>query len=161
MIALARRYRGFLLLALVVMLLAGPVSAQENLSVTVTTDKQTYALGQAIIISVSVQQFGAAVASVSIFYELRGPQNQAITSGFGITDSNGKYTKTATVANDFPLGSCTVYVSVSANGQTASATSAFQTIPEFNSGVGALLVQTFVLLIAIMAIKSRRRSRAA
>ena len=161
MIALAKQYDYCLLLVLALLLVPISTSGQENLSITVTTDKQSYALGQTILIAASVQQFGAPVASVSVFYELRGPQNQVVTNGFGITDSTGKYTRAVTVGNDFPLGSCTVYVSVSANGQTASATSAFQTIPEFTSSLGLVLVQAFVLLIAITAIASRRKKKVA
>lgn len=117
-----------------------------------TTDKQTYALGQTILIAVSVQQFGAPVASVVVFFELRGPQNQVITNGFGITDSAGKYMRQITIGNDFSLGSYSVIVKVSANGQDASATSAFQAIPEFSSDL--ILVQLFALFIAITMLRS-------
>jgi hypothetical protein len=143
------------------MLLLVPARGQSALSVTVTTDKQSYALGQTILIAISVQQFGAPVASVVVFYELRGPQNQAIANGFGITDSTGKCTIPVTVANNIPLGSYTVFVSVSANGQTASASSAFQTVPEFTSSLGLMMAQTFALLIAIIMLTLCRRRKPA
>jgi hypothetical protein len=147
-----------LLFVLALILLPVLTSGQETLSVTVTTDKQSYALGQTILIAISVQQFGAPVASVVVFYELRGPQNQVITNGFGITDSTGKYMRQITVGNDFPLGSYTVNVKVSANGQDASATSAFQTIPEFT--LGPLLIQLFSFLITITVLRSYRKRKA-
>ena len=143
-----------LLFVLVFMLLPVPAHGQVTLTVTVTTDKQSYSLGQTILIAISVQQSGAPVVSVEVFYELRGPQNQVIANGFGITDSTGKCMRQVTVENDFPLGSYIVYVSVSANGQTAYATSAFQTIPEFTSGLGLVLVQAFAFLIAITMLRS-------
>lgn len=149
----------YLLFVLALILLPAPTNGQENLSVTVTTDKQSYALGQTILMIISVRQFGAPVVSVAVFYELLGPQNQVITNGFGITDSTGKYTKQVTVGNDFPLGSYTVYVNVSANGQTTSATSAFQTIPEFTSDPGLVLIQAFVFLIAITILTSCRKRK--
>jgi hypothetical protein len=151
--ALGKQYLCLLFL-LALILLPVPASGQETLSVTVTTDKQTYALGQTILIAITVQQFGGPVASVVVFYEVRGPQNLVITNGFGITDSTGKCTREVTVENSFPLGSYTVSVTVSANGQTASATSAFQTIPEFTSGLGLVLVQAFAFLIAITMMRS-------
>jgi hypothetical protein len=157
---LAKQYL-FLLFLLALILLPVPTSGQENLSVTVTTDKQSYALGQTILIAISVQQFGAPVASVVVFYELRGPQNLVVANGFGITDSTGKCTREITVENSFPLGSYTVSVTVSANGQTASATSAFQTIPEFTSGLGLMLVQAFAFLIAMIMIRSGAKRKSA
>jgi hypothetical protein len=147
-----------LLFVLALMLLAVPTRAQENLTVTVTTDKQSYSLGQTILIAISVQQFNAPVASVVVHYELHGPQNQVITNGFGITDSTGKYMRQVTVGNDYPLGSYTVDASVSANGQTASASSAFQTIPEFTSSSGLVLVQALAFLIAITVLASYPRT---
>jgi Tfp pilus assembly protein PilZ len=149
------------LFVLVLMLLAVPTSAQENLTVTVTTDKQSYSLGQTILIAVSVQQFNAPVASVVVYYELRGPQNQVITNGFGITDSTGKYVRQVTVGNDFSLGSYTADVKVSANGQTASASSAFQTIPEFTSSSGLVLIQALAFLIAVTVLTAYRRTNSA
>ncbi len=147
--------RQFLLLLIVaLMLLPTLTRGQENLSITVTTDKQTYAFGQIIFISILVQQSGAPAASVVVFYKLVGPQNQLMTDGFGITDSTGKYVKIVTVGNDFPVGTYTAYASVSVNDQTASATSAFQTVPEFASGF--LFVQAVAFLIAI-ALLSRKR----
>jgi hypothetical protein len=141
-----------LLFVLALILLPVSTSGQETLTITVTTDQQSYALGQTILMAISVQQFGSPVASVAVFYELRGPQNQVITNGFGITDSTGKYAKQVTVENDFPLGAYTVYVSVSANGQTASATGAFRTIPEFTSGPVLLAF----LIIITMLISCRK-----
>lgn len=141
-----------LLVALTLILLPVSTTGQETLSVTVTTDKQTYALGQTILIAVSVQQFGAPVASVVVFFELRGPQNQVITNGFGITDSTGKYMRQIIIGNDFFLGSYSVIVKVSANGQDATATSAFQTVPEFSSDL--ILVQLFAFFIAITMLRS-------
>jgi len=149
----------YLLFVLAFVLLPLSASGQETLSVTVTTDKQSYSFGQTILIAISVQQFGAPVASVTVFYELRGPQNQVIANGFGITDSTGKCMKQVTVDNDFPLGSYIVYVSVSANGQTAYATSAFQTIPEFTSSLGLVLVQSLAFLIPIIMLRSRAKRK--
>ncbi len=130
-------------------------SGQQNLSITVTTDKQTYAVGQAIFISILVQQSGAPAASVVVFYKLVGPQNQLITEGFGITDSTGKYMKMVTVGNDFPVGSYTAFASVSVNDETASATCAFQTVPEFASGLW--LVQVVAFFIAITLLSRKRK----
>jgi hypothetical protein len=146
-----------LVVALTFILLPVSTSGQETLSVTVTTDKQTYALGQTILIAVSVQQFGAPVASVVVFFELRGPQNQVITNGFGITDSTGKYMRQIAIGNDFSLGSYSVIVKVSANGQDASATSAFQAVPEFSSDL--ILVQLLAFFIAITMLRSYRKRR--
>jgi hypothetical protein len=150
-----------LLFVMALILLPVSTSGQETLTITVTTDQQSYSLGQSILMAISVQQFGSPVASVAVFYELRGPQNQVITDGFGITDSTGKYAKQVTVENDFPLGAYTVYVSVSANGQTASATSAFRTIPEFTSGLGPVLLAfliTITMLISCRKWKSTQQS---
>jgi hypothetical protein len=147
----------YLCVLVALMLILFPVSTggQENLSIAVTTDKQTYALGQTILIAVSVQQFGAPVASVTVFYEVQGPQNQVITSGFGITDSTGKYMKQITIGNDLSVGSYTVTARVSANGQNASAISAFQTVPEFASDL--ILVQLFAFFSAIALLRSSRK----
>jgi hypothetical protein len=142
----------WLLIALAFILLPVSASGQETLSVTVTTNEQTYALGQTILIAISVQQFGAPVASVTVFFEVQGPQNQVITNGFGITDSTGKYMTQITIRNDLSLGSYTVIARVSANGQNASATSAFQTVPEFTSDL--ILVQLFAFFIAITMLRS-------
>ena len=157
---MSKRYL-YLLFALALLLLPVSASSQETLSVTVSTDKQSYSFGQTILIAISVQQFGAPVASVTVYYELRGPQNQVIANGFGITDSTGKCMKQVTVESDFPLGSYIVYVSVSANGQTAYATSAFQTIPEFTSSLSLVLVQSFAFLIAVTMLRSRVKRKSA
>jgi len=152
---MARQYLCFLFV-LVLMLLPVATRGQEALSITLTTDKKNYDLGQAVLFTVRVQQSGAPVASVVVFFELRGPHNQVITNGFGITDSTGKYSRQIAIGNDFPLGAYTVYVSVTANGQSASATAVFQAIPEFVSGSMLVQVFAFVLAISLLRLRGKR-----
>jgi hypothetical protein len=132
-IGMSRR-RFCIMFALACMLLAVPTFGQDTLSVTVSTDKQDYDLGQAVLITVRVRQFGAPVANAVVYFELRDPQNQVRAKGFeGVTDSSGKLSWQIMIGNDFRLGSYVVYVSVNAGGQSATAQTAFQTIPEFSS----------------------------
>jgi uncharacterized protein YfaS (alpha-2-macroglobulin family) len=139
------------------MLLPVLTPGQEALSITLTTDKQNYDLGQAVLFTVRVQQSGAPVASVVVFFELRDPQNHVMANGFGITDSTGKYSRQIMIGNDFPLGPYTVYVSVTANGQSASTTAVFQTIPEFVSGSMLIQVSAFVIAISMLALYGKRK----
>ena len=142
------------LFALVFMLLAVPTLGQETLSITVSTDRKDYDLGQVILITVRVQQFGAPVANAVVYFELRDPQNQVRASGFeGVTDSSGKISWQVMIGNDFPLGSYIVYISVNAGGQSATAQIAFQTIPEFPSA----LVLVFAFAIAIVMLEVYRK----
>ena len=140
------------------MLLVAPTLGQDTLSISVSTDKQDYDLGQVVLITVRVQQFGAPVANAVVYFELRDPQNRLKSSGFGgVTDSSGKISWQVIVGNDFPLGSYTVSVSVNAGGQTATAQTAFQTIPEFQS----ILVLVVALAIAIGMLEVSRKKEGA
>ena len=114
-------------------------SGQASLSITVTTDKQDYGLGQIVMFTVQVQQSGGPVAHAPVYFELRDSQNEVRANGLISTDDTGKYTKQITIGNDFPLGSYTVYVRVTVGSQTQSATAAFQTISEFTSGMALIL----------------------
>lgn len=82
---------------------------QGSLSITVSTDKQEYGLGQIVIFTIQVQQSGAPVAHTSVYYELRDSQNQVRANGLITTDDTGRFTKQITIGNDFPLGSYAVY----------------------------------------------------
>lgn len=141
---MSRQYL-YLLPVLALTLLPVSTLGQEALSITVTTDKQSYDLGQAVLITVRVQQFGAPVANVLVYFELRDPQHQVRASGTMITDSTGKYTRQILIGNELPLGSYTVYVTATVGNQSASAETVLQTIPEFPS----TLVLMFALVIAI------------
>jgi hypothetical protein len=141
------------------MLLSVPAFGQETLSVTVTTDKLDYDLGQVVLITVRAHQFGAPVANAQVYFELCDPQNQVKASGFvrGVTDSSGKVSWQVMVGSNYPLGSYTVYVSINAGGQTATAQTAFQTIPEFPS----ILVLVVALAIAFCMLEIYRKKGSA
>jgi len=145
------------LLALALMLLVVPTIGQEALSITVSTDRRDYGLGQAVLITATVRQFGAPVANAVVYFELRDPQNQIKASGFMFTDSLGKCSRQTMIGNDFPLGSYTANVRVTVGNQSASATTAFQTIPEFPSS----LVLALALVIAIGMLEVYRKKEGA
>jgi hypothetical protein len=146
----------FFVLALV--LLPVPMFGQEALSVTVSTDKQDYDVGQVVLITVRVQQFGVPVANAEVYFQLRDPQNQVRANGFrGVTDSSGKLSWQVMVGSNYPLGSYSVYVSVNAGGQSATAQTAFQTIPEFPS----ILVLVVALAIAFGMLEVYRKKGSA
>jgi hypothetical protein len=126
---------------------------QGSLSITVTTDKQDYGLGQIVTLTIQVQQSGAPVAHTSVYYELRDSQNQVRANGLITTDDTGRFTKQITIGNDFPLGAYAVYARVTVGDQTASATTAFQTIPEFSSNV--VLMIAFVVGTGILGAFGR------
>jgi hypothetical protein len=149
-----KRHYLCLLFVLALML---PYSAlgQESLSITVSTDKQNYGLGQIVVFTVKVQQAGAPLAHTPVYYELRDSQNQVRANGLITTDDTGRYTKQITIGDNFPLGSYTVYVRVTVGSQTASATTAFQTIPEFPSDV--VLLFTLAVGIGILGASRRRK----
>jgi len=134
-----------------------PYSAlgQQPLSITVSTDKQNYGLGQIIVFTVEVQQAGAPMAHTPVYYELRDSQNQTRANGLITTDDTGRYTKQITIGDDFPLGSYTVYVRVTVGSQTASATTTFQTIPEFPSDI----VLLFTLAVGIGILGTSRKKK--
>lgn len=152
---MSRQYFCVLFVALMMLLVSA--LGQEALSITVSTDKQNYDRGQAVLITVKVQQFGAPVASTVVYFELRDPQNQVKASGFMITDSTGKYSKQIMIGDSFPLGSYTVYVSVTVGSQSASATAVFQTIPEF--AFSLVLVVAFVVAIGMLSAFGKRELR--
>jgi uncharacterized protein YfaS (alpha-2-macroglobulin family) len=134
-----------------------PISAlgQDTLTVTVSTDKQNYDRGQFVLITVEVQKSGMPVTSTTVYFELRDPSGQPISSGFMITDSTGHYTKQIMIGNTSPLGSYTVYVSVTVGDESASATAVFQTVPEFGSSLALL----FVIVAAIALLTAFRKKR--
>lgn len=135
----------FAVIVLTLIPLLVPALGQTSLTITVSTDKQNYDLGQLIVITGSVHQSGAPVPNAVVVFELRDPQNQVKASGFMNTDSSGAYSRQLTIGNDFPLGAYTVYVSVTVGSQSASATTKFQAIPEFLSS----LVPVIALVITI------------
>jgi hypothetical protein len=146
-----RHFLAFFTLALL------PVSAlaQDALIVTVTTDKQTYDQGQFVLITVEVLKSGTPAAYTTVYYQIRDPAGQPISSGFIITDSTGHYTKQIMIGNDFPLGSYEVYVSVTIGDESASATADFQTVPEFNSSLA--LLSAFVAAVGVLTAFGKKR----
>jgi hypothetical protein len=136
-----------------------PVSAlgQDTLAVTVSTNKQNYDRGQFVLITVEVQKSGTPLKSTTVYYELIDPLGEQISSGFMITDSTGRYTKQVMIGNSSPLGSYTVYVSVTVGDESASATASFQTVPEFNSSV-ALLVAIVAAVALLTAFRKKENS---
>ena len=130
-------------------------SGQASLSITVTTEKQDYGLGEIVIFTVQVRQSGGPVAHAPVYFELRDPQNEVRANGLISTDDTGKYTKQIMIGNDFPLGSYTIYVRVTVGNQTASDMAVFQTIPEFTSGIVPMLA----LAMGASIIELRRRRK--
>jgi len=147
-----RYFFAFFTLALALL----PVSAlaQDTLMITVTTDKQTYDQGQFVLITVEVLKSGTPAAYTTVYYQIRDPAGQPISSGFIITDSTGHYTKQIMIGNDFPLGSNEVYVSVTIGDESASATADFQTVPEFNSSLA--LLSAFVAAVGMLTAFGKR-----
>jgi hypothetical protein len=148
-----RHFFAFFTLALALL----PVSAlaQDTLIITVTTDKQTYDQGQFVLIAVEVLKSGTPLAYTTVYYQIRDPAGQQISSGFMITDSTGHYTKQITIGSDFPLGSYEVYVSVTVGDEAASATAVFQTVPEFSSSLA--LLSAFVAVVGMSTAFRRKR----
>jgi len=145
------------LFVLALMLMPVPMFGQEALSVTVSTDKQDYDLGQVVLVTVRVQQFGLPVANAEVYFQLRDSQNQVKASGFrGVTDSSGKLSWQVIVGNNYPLGSYSVIVSVNAAGQSATAQTAFQTIPEFPSSL--VLVVTLAIAFGMLEVYRKKGS---
>lgn len=134
-----------------------PVSAlgQETLTITVSTDKQNYEQGQFVLVTVEVQKSGNPVASTTVYFEIRDPLGQPISSGFMITDSTGHYTKQIMIGNDFPLGSYAVYVTATVGDESASATAVFQTVTE--SGSSLVLLFVFVVAVGMLSIFRKKR----
>jgi hypothetical protein len=143
------------LLFVLALMLPAPAVSQTSLSITVGTNSQDYGLGQIVLVTVKVELSGAPVAHTPVYYELRDPRNQTIANGLMTTDDTGRYTKQIAIGNDFPLGSYTVYVTVTVGSQTASATASFQTIPEFPSYM--VLVFTLGISVGILGAFGRRR----
>jgi hypothetical protein len=148
-----RLFYAFFMLALVLL----PVSAlaQDTLTITVSTDKQTYDQGQFVLITVEVLKSGTPVAYTTVYYQILDPVGKPISSGFMITDSTGHYTKQIMIGNDFPLGLYEAYVSVTVGDESASATAVFQTVPEFSSSLA--LLSAFVAVVGMSTAFRRKR----
>jgi uncharacterized protein YfaS (alpha-2-macroglobulin family) len=96
-----------------------------QLEVTVHTDKPSYSLGESVKIFGQVTLNSAPVASAMVALEIRDPLSSPIMTRTVETNSSGLYDVVFTLGSENPLGTYTVHVSCSHDGEKASNSSSF------------------------------------
>jgi len=131
-----------------------PANAAGQLTVAVSTDKQSYETGQLITITGQVLDTnlqGVALATVSI--QVNDPNGKTIHIASIISSADGSFTDQFTVGSS--NGSYTVFVSASKTGYTdASAQLVYAVVPEFSASYMAWLV---ILPIFLAFLVTRKR----
>ncbi|MEM3547105.1 MAG: hypothetical protein QXU47_07080 [Candidatus Bathyarchaeia archaeon] len=95
------------LLLVALLLLATPATAAV-ITVTVTTDKSSYLLGQVVTISGTVKEDNVAKANVYVNVEVRDPAGTLRFADVVKTGTDGSYTTSFRLAETLPTGTYTV-----------------------------------------------------
>lgn len=101
------------------------VSTASALSATVSTDKAIYTKSSTAIVTANVSSGGALLAGVSVTFTITKP-NGSVVSQSVVTDTRGKAILSFTIGKGKnQVGTYQVRISVSASGQSTSATTSF------------------------------------
>jgi uncharacterized protein YfaS (alpha-2-macroglobulin family) len=106
-------------------LLSPAAFSYPPLNVTVYTDRPSYSLGENVETYGQVTFEGAPVASAMVALEIRDPLSSPITARTVETNGSGIYDVLFTLGSENPLGTYTVHVSCSHDGEGASNSSTF------------------------------------
>ena len=150
------RYPGLCILMLTAVLFLTylePLNAGGQLSVTVSTDRQTYGLEETVTITGNVSDGnlqGVPFASVSI--QVVSPSGDPMHIASVITSADGTYTDQFTVPAGSTDGGYVIYVTASKPGYSdASSQTAYTVIPEFPISGSLWLMLLSILFVALFA----------
>ena len=133
-----------------------PTNAAGQLTVTLSTDKQSYEAGQLITINGQVLDTnlqGVALATVSI--QVNDPNGKPIHLASIISSIDGSFTDQFTIPASSFNGSYTVFATASKTGYTDSSNQiVYAVVPEFSTSDMAWLV---LLPIFLAILVTRRR----
>jgi len=102
-----------------IMLLFSAAYAQTEMSITVSTNSDTYSPGETVTISGVVEDIaGIAVADATISIQVKDPTDQTVHIGMPYSSSDGSYMDSFPLANDSLTGNYGVFVTASKPGFT-------------------------------------------
>ena len=155
-----KRSRLYIMLLMAMILLPfamKPTNAAGQLTVTVSTDKQSYEAGQLITITGQVLDTslqGVALASVSI--QVNDPNGKPIHLASIISSMDGSFTDQFTIPADSFNGSYTVFATASKTGYTDASTQiVLAVVPEFSTSYMAWLI-ILPIFLAILVARKRK-----
>jgi len=106
-----------ILAAAAIMLLFSTAFAQTEMSITVSTNSDTYDPGEAVTISGVVKDISSIpVPAAMISIQVKDPTDQTIYIGVQYSSSDGSYTDHFLLANDSPTGDYGVFVAANKPG---------------------------------------------
>lgn len=103
------------------------------LALLLTTDKQTYLIGDNITMRGSATLNSVRQAQVLVAIEVQNPSATPIIVRVMETDSQGEYNLTFPATNELPTGNYTAYASAIYNGSSARTTVSFELKPQMSS----------------------------
>jgi uncharacterized protein YfaS (alpha-2-macroglobulin family) len=109
------------------------VKQTANLVVTVATDKQSYMVGENVVMIGDVTLNSLKLSQALVALEVQDPNSTPIIVRVLETDAQGTYNLTFQASPVFPVGIYTVFASVSYAGSTATADAVFTLKPPANS----------------------------
>lgn len=104
----------------------------SSLAVSITTDKQTYNVGDNITIAGDATVNNVKQPQVLVAIEVQNPNATPIIVRVLATDSQGEYTLTFPAANGSTTGTYTAYASATFNGSIARAEASFELKPNLS-----------------------------
>jgi len=150
----------FLILAAVVSFTVEYSYGANQLTVTVSTDKQSYDPGQAVLITGRVldqSMNGVTLASISI--QVNNSTGNAIHVGWILSNAHGYYGDEFIARNDSMNGGYSIYVTASKPGYAdATAQAGYIVAPEFQASHVQWLMLLPVLFLVLFAEKRKRAS---
>jgi hypothetical protein len=150
----------FLILAAVASFTVEYSYGANQLSVTVSTDKQSYDPGQAVLMTGRVldqSMNGVALASVSI--QVNNSSGNAIHVGWILSNAHGYYEDQFIAQNNSMNGGYSIYVTASKPGYVdATAKAGYIIAPEFQASHVQWLMLLPVLFLIVLAEKRKRAS---
>jgi hypothetical protein len=148
----------FLILAAVVALTVDYSYGANQLSVTVSTDKQSYDPGEAVLIAGRVldqSMNGVTLASVSI--QVNDPSEKPIHVGWILSTTDGYYEDQFIAQNSSMNGGYSIYVTASKPGYVdATAQAGCIIAPEFQASHVQSLMPLTLLFLVLLAEKRKR-----
>jgi len=117
-----------LLLPILWLLLSPSALSYPQLEITVYTDKSSYSLGERVEIYGQVILDGAPIENALVALEVRDPLSSPIITRTVETNSSGVYNVFFTLGFENSLGTYTVHVSCSHDGEEASNSSSFDVV---------------------------------
>ena len=134
-----------------------PANGAGQLTVTLSTDKQSYEAGQLITITGQVLDANLqAVALASLSVQVNDPDSKTIHIASIISSVDGSFTDQFTIPVGSSNGSYTVFATASKTGYTDASTQiAYAVVPEFSTSYMAWLV-FLPILLAILVTRKRK-----